>query len=134
MDDEGEYLTVVKSRYALSLTEDGERPLFRYEYERGNSRYSEGHLHVIGTFTHPSPAGTRPLPKLHFPLGGRRFRLALEDVIDFLVAEGFADARAGSAEAIAEHRAEWQQLQLRAAVRRDPETARDALAAVPLDD
>ena len=67
------------------------------------------------------------LHRLHFPAGGRRFRLTLEDVIEFLVAARLASGRQGWADVVAAEREEFYRIQLRAAVRRDPETARDVL-------
>jgi hypothetical protein len=60
-------------------------------------------------------------------VGGRRYRPTLEDVIEFLVIENLADARDGWADVLACHRKAWERLQLSAAIRADPGTARDVL-------
>jgi hypothetical protein len=65
----------------------------------------------------------RPLKDFHFPVGGRRFRPSLEDVIEFLVAERLASPRTGWESAVEEHRAKWEDRQLRAAVCRNPDVA-----------
>ncbi len=96
--------------------------------------YPKAHVQVSGT----SPAldqlrTKRPdmeahkLGELHFPVGGRRFRPTLEDVIEMLIVEGIADARPDWESVIAEHRKRWREIQLRAAVRRWPEWAAAAL-------
>ncbi|MEU6004220.1 hypothetical protein [Streptomyces sp. NPDC047197] len=50
----------------------------------------------------------RTLPKLHFSVGGRRFRPCLEDIVEFLIALDAGLER-------------FQANQLRAAMRRHPE-------------
>jgi hypothetical protein len=77
-------------------------------------------------------AAKRSLDRLHFPVGGRRFRPILEDVIEFLMAERLAKAREGWAEVLSRERDQYYRIQLQAAIRRDPESAwrpLDALAA-----
>jgi hypothetical protein len=75
----------------------------------------------------------RELERLHFPTGGRRFRPILEDVIEFLIVEGLADSRDGWKDVLRAHRQAYWRIQSRAAIRRDPQIALDAvreLAAV----
>lgn len=127
LDPEGQHLTDERSRYALYRDRALGEPYFRYEYKRGNTPHSEVHLHVIGDLDAGLPTGVRPLRKLHLPLGARRFRFTLEDLVEFLVVEHFAVPRPGWETAVQEHRQRWNELQLRAAVRRDPEVALDAL-------
>jgi hypothetical protein len=69
----------------------------------------------------------RTLGRFHFPVGGRRFRPTLEDLIEFLVVEGLVDSYANWRTVLLEHRGRWERLQLQAAVRRDSEAAADAL-------
>lgn len=66
---------------------------------------------------------SRLLGQLHFPVGGPTGPL-LTDVVEFLVIEGLADGRKGWRPAVDEQRTAFQRLQLAAAVRRHPETAR----------
>jgi hypothetical protein len=73
------------------------------------------------------------LKDYHFPVGGRRFRPTLEDIIEFLVLERLVEAHHGWEDAAGEHRSEWDRRQLRAAVRRDPETAMEQLRSMNLD-
>ena len=66
----------------------------------------------------------RTLDKFHIPVGGRRFRPTLEDFIEFLWSERLiGPLHAGWQQVLALHRANWLDLQLRAAVRGDPITA-----------
>lgn len=136
LDTEREHLAVAKSSIDVAADRDGARPLFRFDYERGKGGgYPEAHIQVSGE----SPAvdavlarrgRQRPLAKLHFPVGGRRYRPTLEDVIEFLIVEGFVEPRAGWQAVIEATRGEFHRLQLAAAVRRDPTTADRALRAV----
>lgn len=110
--------------------------LLHYDYERDKSDgYPEAHLQICAT----SPAweeaairpncDARPLSKRHLPVGGRRFRPTLEDIIEFLVVEQFADARPGWKEALDSSRDEFREKQLRAAIRRYPNVALAQLKA-----
>jgi len=65
----------------------------------------------------------RLLRDFHFPLGGRRFRPILEDVVEFLVVEKLTEMRDGWETVVKEHRDRWEERQLRAAVRRSPDIA-----------
>lgn len=125
-DDEAHYLQVNSSVVALTADEDGTEELLHFDYERDKSDdYPEAHLQVVAT----SPAWDRTTPnrslgRLHLPVGGRRFRFTLEDVASFLLREKLVTPSKGAASTIGEHRAELERNQLRAAIRRDPETAR----------
>lgn len=137
LDDEGGRLTVTKSKIALRTDDgDGAEDIFSYEYGTDpDDEYPDAHLHVAGEsplldeLCEQMGARTR-LRDLHFPVGGRRFRPSLEDVIEMLVTEGFVEARDGWRDVVEESRRAFQAGQLRAAVRRDPETARAELEAL----
>jgi hypothetical protein len=133
--DPGGYLTVIESTFALHLGEDpGSASVFHYDYNRDSpTAYPEAHVQVPGQSWMLGELGERlgrtwELGQLHFPVGSRRFRPCLEDVVEFLIVEGFAEPRDGWKEVIEEHRQEFHRRQLGAAVRRDPETAERALA------
>ncbi|MCR2052632.1 hypothetical protein NSA19_07180 [Actinomyces bowdenii] len=76
------------------------------------------------------PAEPRGLHMIHFPVGGARFRPCLEDVIELVVNEFGLDTQPGWQERVREGRAQWRRVQLAAAVRDDPATARQALAGL----
>ena len=137
IDNESDRLTVTKSKFALR-TDDGDEAddVFSYEYGTDpDDDYPEAHLHVAGDSPPLQQLCGRTgvdkrLRDLHFPVGGRRFRPSLEDVIEMLVTEGFVNHRGGWRDVVRESRREFAEWQLRAAVRRDPDTARDELAAI----
>ena len=134
-DPEETYLAVVKSQYGLYAEDGLEGMVVHWDYEREPShQYPAAHVQVNGECSHfdeltdrSRNAGRecphRPLRDLHLPVGGRRFRPTLEDVVEFLIAEGFVDSRPGALEVVQQHREIWEDRQLRAAVRRNPETA-----------
>ena len=76
------------------------------------------------------PASPRGLHMIHFPLGGARFRPCLEDVIELVIHEFGVDAQPGWEECVASDRIAWRHIQLAAAVRDDPDTARRTLEAL----
>lgn len=65
--------------------------------------------------------------QLHLPLGGPRFRPALEDVLEMLVVEFAIDRSAEWRSSLREGRSLWRDTQLRAAVADNPEAAVEAL-------
>lgn len=134
IDGKSDRLTVTKSKIALR-TDDGDaaEDIFSYEYGTDpDDEYAEAHLHVAGEsplldeLCQQTGKSTR-LRDLHSPVGGRRFRPSLEDVVEMLVTEGFVKARDGWRDVLEASRRAFQEGQLRAAVRQDPETARAEL-------
>ncbi len=133
LDPEGVHLMNTQATFGLYLDEAGEQMLLHYDYLREPpNRYPEAHFQVNGESAGFVALGKRagmdrPLERLHFPVGGRRYRPTLEDLVEFLIVEGFVEAHAGWSEAVTFHRAKFHRLQLQAAVRRDPDAAREAL-------
>jgi hypothetical protein len=144
--DDDRYLTVERSSWQLSTGPNGEEELLHFDYERGKDGYPDAHLQIIAT----SPAWESMLgslgrahatvESLHLPVGGKRYRPSLEDVLDFLICERIVEPKPYAQAVIERHRLEFQRLQLKAAVRRDPEIAALALQAMgygvtaPVDD
>lgn len=134
-DPEREHLAVVKSQYGIYRDGDSRQMLVHWDYQREpKNAYAAAHVQVNGECEHfdilteqARNAGRvspkRPLRDFHFPVGGRRFRPTLEDVVEFLAVEGLAEVRSDWATAVKEHRERWEERQLRAAVRRFPEIA-----------
>jgi hypothetical protein len=123
LDTEREWLTVRKSFYGVLESEDAKDSLFHYDYERDKQDYyPDAHLQIVG-----QEAALRrllpekPLEKLHFPVGGKRFRPCLEDMIEFLIREGLVEGRDGYRSILEASRRRFQENQLRAAMRRNPE-------------
>ena len=95
-DDAQKYLMVTSSVMVLATGKDVSNDaniLLHYDYDREKEDgYPEAHLHVCATSDAWKSVrrldSERPqLEKLHLPVGPRRFRPTLEDIIDFLVAE-----------------------------------------------
>lgn len=133
LDDEGVYLTAAKSLYTLYLDEEQTQMVFHYDYDRSPAnRYPQAHFQINGSSPNLEALAERngfdrELLRYHFPVGGKRYRPTLEDVIEFMIVEGLADARPGWEDAIAEGRETWHAAQLLAAVRRDEPMVRQFL-------
>lgn len=136
--DEDGFLAVDKSSYQVSA---GKPPveLFHYDYERDKPNHPDAHLqiNVSGDAWDEllTASGRRKgtVGKLHLPVGGRRYRVSLEDVIEALVAEGILAPLPGWKDALDASRGEFRRTQLRAAVRRDPSTAAAELIRLGYD-
>ena len=133
-DDEVKYLMVTSSVLSYAHDTDLEHPFLHYDYERDKEHdYPDSHLQIGAESEAWEAIQTRcglnkSLSSLHLPLGGRRFRPTLENLIAFLIAEKLADGRETWREALAAGQDRFDRLQVAAAVRRNPEVARDALA------
>lgn len=133
VDVEGEFLMVLSSYIGLFLDAEMSQELCHFDYERGKSDgYPEAHMQMCATsdawsqlLSDTTPAGEKPrgLDALHFPVGGRRFRPTLEDIIEFLIVERLADPRQGWEQVLNASRDAFREKQLRAAIRRNPEVA-----------
>lgn len=137
LDREGQYLTVAKSDMAVYADPGGRDALVHYDYNIDPpNEYPSAHVQVVGTSTAleairaRAPEATGELGRLHFPVGGRRFRPTLEDVLEFLVVEKLAIPHTGWSEVIARHRETWREAQTKATVRRYPAWACAALEAL----
>ncbi|MFV0372741.1 hypothetical protein [Microbacterium sp.] len=149
LDSTGEHLAVQQSVFGLVIDEKSNRPAVRVEYDRqqgsepddevpGRHRRSAAHVQIHGASEELAyvqglngGVGLRGLEKFHIPVGGRRFRPSLEDFIEFLWAERLIPPmHDGWQDVLARHRADWLALQLRAAVRNDPDTAIAQLEAM----
>jgi hypothetical protein len=134
MDAEEKYLTVNKSQVGLYATNELGSMVFHYDYNRmPANEYPSAHFQVAGqsaslaTVVTGTPAASKSLRDLHFPVGGRRFRPTVEDVVEFLIVEEVADAKPGWEVAVEERREAWKEIQIKAAVRRNPDWATEAL-------
>ncbi|MGW0823565.1 hypothetical protein [Streptomyces sp. NPDC002845] len=135
MDSEREHLMVQKSFFGVFPAEDAKEGLCHYDYERDKpDGYPDAHVQVGGQSTVLSALncpkegdGGRSLSSLHFPVGGKRFRPCLEDVIEFLVIERLVQAREDYEKVLEASREKFRMNQLRAAIRRNPEVAREYL-------
>ncbi|MFC0247381.1 hypothetical protein ACFFIO_02585 [Citricoccus parietis] len=73
------------------------------------------------------------MQELHFPMGGHRFRPALEDVLEMLIDEFGIDNDQNAREALKRGRLVWRQTQTKSAVRDDPESAVEVLRGLGYD-
>ena len=134
-DEQQTYLMVTSSVMILATAADvadEANILLHYDYERGKHErddYPEAHLQICASSDAWRAAakridGTdRLLERLHLPVGDRHYRPTLEDLIEFLIREKLAKPHRRWKSAIATGRSRFQDKQLRAAVRRQPEVA-----------
>jgi hypothetical protein len=132
LEETGRFLQVISSAFSVYAGPDGKSCLCHFDYERDKARgYPEAHLQVIGKSdalaTWPGQPNTRELGRLHLPVGGRRYRPPIEDVVEFLVVEKLAEPRPEWREVLDRQRREWERIQLKAAIRRDPQAALEVL-------
>src|SRR5699024_11564477 len=93
------------------------------------SRRSDGSSRIARQREAKSDRGKRlhRSEDLHFPLGGDRFRPALEDVLQFLITQLGVRAEEHWRDAVRESRRTWRGRQLASAVRDNPAGAASAL-------
>lgn len=134
------FLAVQRSKFELRVRTT---PGVRFEYERDYTSAPTAHIHASGVSGLLSVAlmanleGTKQkqkrrgeLQRLHFPVGGRRFRPSLEDFLCFIIAECGFRGQPGWRNRLLDAREEWLDGQLRAAVGDHPAVAADALRAL----
>jgi hypothetical protein len=131
--DEELFLTVTSSYWGLAFGSRGEDVLLSYDYERDKDRYAEAHLQVRARHERyeqfAAELGRRDrLGRLHLPVGGRRFRPALEDVLEFLIVERLVEPKAGWEMTLDRTRTAYRSRQIAAVVRRNHGTAVTELA------
>lgn len=131
-DHAGRYLAVEKSQFAVGAHGVGE-PLIRVEYVRARD-YAPAHINLHAESSALGflfgLAGEAHIPKvqqLHLPVGSKRFRPCLEDLLEFLAEDLSIDMVDGWRAAVEEGRRRWIQRQLGSVVRDDPTTAAAAL-------
>lgn len=126
LDESDDDLVTSRSTYTLQGTASA-AAIFTYDYVREPpNEYPEAHLHLHGTsdmLQNLLAIGGRDADKpadLHLPVGGRRFRPCLEDVIEFCILERLVEPRDGWQTAVEYSRSRYYKLQLQAAVRLNP--------------
>ena len=133
LDASGRFLATSKSTYTLQEA-DATASILTYDFVREPPNvYPEAHFHLHGE----SDALRRVLllcgrtknkpDDLHIPVGGRRFRPCLEDVIEFCVLERLVTPRERWQAVLNDSRGRYYEKQLEAAVRQDPSRAADVL-------
>lgn len=137
MDREAIFPQVVNSAFGLwvcTSQDRSARPLFRIEYDRGKTRKPPAHVHFHSESAELAwiyGSAHLPLPRfeeVHFPVGGRRFRPTIEDVLLFLREEQLFDRwRPEAARAIRQSVERWEERQARATARAFPAATADEL-------
>jgi hypothetical protein len=133
-DNEERRLTVTTSTVAFRAAPERRQTLVHYDREPDNA-YPNPHVQVIGESAVLADIGGRnpnakpELSDIHFPVGDRRFRPTLEDVIEMLVVEGFAAAHPGWRDAVERHRHKWREVQVKATAHEHPDWVAEALRA-----
>lgn len=127
-EDEGLFLTVKRSYCGVYLGAEADDILLHYDFERNKERYAEAHLQVCarheGLERLRRAQGRKDgLAKIHLPVGGRRLRPAIEDLVECLIVEGLVTPKAGWEPVLDRTRDEYRERQISAAVRRHPGTA-----------
>lgn len=143
-----EYLTVERSGISVFAVKPSGQPIIRYEYERDADAVPASHMHIhahrdsltymmakAGVQTRRAErrvlSGEIPsLQDLHLPLGGHRFRPALEDVLEMLIDEFGVDHDKGALDMLHAARGRWRLTQTRAAVRDAPQAAVEVLRSL----
>lgn len=133
-DYTGAFLAIDQSEFAL-LVPAVRHPVVRFDYDRERA-WASAHvqLHAESSavgYLRAHAGKTSETWRLHLPVGGRRFRPSLEDVIEFAIAEFNVDKKDGYAQRIEQGRRRWRRLQAKAAIRDvirdDPTMAPDEL-------
>jgi hypothetical protein len=131
-DDRG-FVTVLHSTFEISTGRNAEDELFRYDYERDKTPYAEAHIQVnarsepLERLLADIGKPDRRLRHLHLPVGGRRFRPALEDVLEALIHEEVILPSTGWKDILDKSRETFRDNQLRAAIARSPKIAAEVL-------
>lgn len=143
-DEEAMHLTVQRSTFGLWIRPDPKRsarPVVRVEYDRDARNKPAAHVHLhaesvelgwlYGTASDPLPR----LDEIHFPVGGRRFRPTVEELLLFLDREHlFTNWANPSGRSVVEASLDdWEARQARATVRRHPTAAAEELTRLGFD-
>lgn len=139
LDKSGNFLKAVRTDFAVFSVLD-KQPLFRLDYQDDMhtvpvahwqfhaERGSLTHLLTLANQHNPKVVDNpHTLSKLHFPVGGERFRPCMEDVLQFLIEECGVDSRQKWRKVVDQGREKWRRVQLRSVVRDLQEEAADVL-------
>lgn len=141
----GEYFAVEESHIRVKIGYGQKtRPILRIDYKRRDNSYISCHAHVVGAnslFDYLTPRIGKNKSKnsnlilqttdvLHIPMGGKRFRPTIEDVIELLICQCGVLHTDDALEIIEKSRGEWVFAQTRAAVTDSPEAAIEALESL----
>ena len=133
LDDSGTFLTTSKSSYTLEANSD-KIPILTYDFVREPPNdFPEAHVHIHGEsdvlrgMLQASGREKNKPADFHLPVGGRRFRPCLEDIIEFCILERLVTPRKGWKNALVTSRDKYHDQQFKAAVRRNLAAAAEVL-------
>lgn len=132
-EDEQRFLTVTNSMFGIRVgPSDQLEDVLHYDFERdkdkAEEKYPEAHIQVHGRHTafeaYAAELGVKNrLGRYHLPVGGRRLRPCLEDVIEFLITERLVEPHDGWQLILDQSRKEYRRKQIAALVRKHHLTA-----------
>jgi hypothetical protein len=136
LDSYGKHLAVEHSTLELKSTLE-RAPIIRWDYDRDAHSKPHSHVqitahrgaasHILSQVGHSTP---HSFESLHIPMGSERFRVCIEDVIEFLIADCGFGAGPDWRQVLTNGRAKWRRLQTRAAVRDSPSEAIQVLRSM----
>lgn len=125
-----------KSHFVVNAVRGKRKPpVVRFEYEHDKRNAPSAHIHVhsdtagLGIILHTNGKTAESLAQqdLHYPTGGHRFRVCLEDVIQFVIVElGFV-SKDGWTTMVKEGQDSYRQSQAKAVIRQNHEEAAEVL-------
>nr|DAH77187.1 MAG TPA: hypothetical protein [Caudoviricetes sp.] len=136
----GRYFAIQKSSLSVKIGYgESTRPILRIDYIHASTSYTNCHVHVVGfnnllDYLTPRVGKNKSIPQttdvLHVPVGGKRFRPGLEDIIELLIRQCGVSHKKNALNVIHQSREEWAAIQTKAVVRDRPEAAIEALESM----
>lgn len=136
VDRMGRHLKVLKSKFTINAVRgDKKPPVVRFEYEHNKRNGPSSHIHVhsdmagLGIILHTNGRTATSLAQqdIHYPTGGHRYRVCLEDIIQFTVDElGFVSLD-GWDEVVRQGQVEFRSKQAEAVIRQNHQAAATVL-------
>ncbi|WKD61619.1 hypothetical protein CCICO_08015 [Corynebacterium ciconiae DSM 44920] len=128
IDSSGSHIAVKSSSFrVLFQSANRNLPIVRFEFDRDARNKPASHFHFhsdsVPLALLLARAGRYDAAaqqhKVHFPMGGVRYRICLEDVIELLVNEFGVEARPGWRERVCESRLQFDRLQTDTVIRKN---------------
>lgn len=134
LDSTGRFLMNIASTYSLEVA-GPEQTVLTWDYVREPpNEYPPAHMHMYGEsevlramFDACGVKPERQTRDLHIPVGGKRYRPALEDIVEFVIRERLVKAHSGWEKKLTKARDAYRRRQLKAAVVADQVAAAEAL-------
>lgn len=139
LDRTASHLKVQESQFSIKAVRGKKKPaVVRFEYEHDKRSAPSAHIHVhsdmagLGIILHTNGKTTASLSQqdLHYPTGGHRFRVCLEDVIQFVINELGFIPRKGWETVVEEGRESYRKKQAEAVIRQYHHQAAEVLRSL----